>query len=90
MDQDWKNNPKLAGLNQNKLRMLQNLADQGSQKSASDMLPFLLSAANQGKNNGLRFSSEEVSLILEVLKMGKSPEETAKLDRIVNMMRMIQ
>ncbi|HJB29307.1 MAG TPA: hypothetical protein IAA06_11015 [Candidatus Blautia faecavium] len=90
MDQDWKNNPKLAGLDQNKLRMLQNLADQGSQKSASDMLPFLLSAANQGKNNGLRFSSEEVSLILEVLKMGKSPEETAKLDRIVNMMRMIQ
>ena len=49
MDQDWKNNPKLAGLDQNKLRMLQNLADQGSQKSASDMLPFLLSAANQGK-----------------------------------------
>ena len=90
MDQDWKNNTKLAGLDQNKLRMLQNLADQGSQKSASDMLPFLLSAANQGKNNGLRFSSEEVSLILEVLKMGKSPEETAKLDRIVNMMRMIQ
>ena len=90
MDQDWKNNPKLAGLDQNKLRMLQNLADQGSQKSASDMLPFLLSAANQGKNNGLRFSSEEVSLILEVLKKGKSPEETAKLDRIVNMMRMIQ
>lgn len=90
MDQDWKNNPKLAGLDQNKLRMLQNLADQGSQKSASDMLPFLLNAANQGKNNGLRFSSEEVSLILEVLKMGKSPEETAKLDRIVNMMRMIQ
>lgn len=90
MDQDWKDNPKLAGLDKSKLDMLQNLADQGSQKSASDMLPFLLSAANQGKNNGLRFSSDEISLILEVLKMGKSPEEAAKLDRIVNMMRMIR
>mgnify|MGYP003281645084 CR=1 FL=1 len=90
MNQDWKDNPKLAGLDKSKLDMLQNLADQGSQKSASDMLPFLLSAANQGKNNGLRFSSDEISLILEVLKMGKSPEEAAKLDRIVNMMRMIR
>ena len=90
MNQDWKDNPKLAGLDKSKLDMLQNLADQGSQKSASDMLPFLLSAANQGQNNGLRFSSDEISLILEVLKMGKSPEEAAKLDRIVNMMRMIR
>lgn len=90
MNQNWKDNPKLAGLDKSKLDMLQNLADQGSQKSASDMLPFLLSAANQGKNNGLRFSSDEISLILEVLKMGKSPEEAAKLDRIVNMMRMIR
>ena len=90
MNQDWKDNPKLAGLDKSKLDMLQNLADQGSQKSASDMLPFLLSAANQGKNPGLRFSSDEISLILEVLKMGKSPEEAAKLDRIVNMMRMIR
>ena len=70
--------------------MLQNLAEQGTGKNASDMLPFLMNAATQGKNSGLRFSSEEISTVLEVLKMGKSPQEAAKLDRIVSLMRMIR
>lgn len=90
MNEDWKSNPKLADMDQNKLRMLQSLAEQGNGKSAADMLPFLMNAAAQGKNNGLNFSSNEVSTILEVLKMGKSPEEAAKLDRIVSLMKMIR
>ncbi len=90
MNEDWKNNPKLANMDKSKLDMLQNLAAQGSGKSAADMLPFLMSAAAQGKSNGLNFSQGEISAVLEVLKMGKSPEETAKIDRIVNLMRMIR
>ena len=77
-------------MDKNKLEMLQNLAEQGTGKNASDMLPFLMNAATQGKNSGLRFSSEEISTVLEVLKMGKSPQEAAKLDRIVSLMRMIR
>ncbi|MDY3016818.1 hypothetical protein [Blautia sp.] len=90
MDTSWQNNPKLADMDKSKLEMLQNLAEQGTGKNASDMLPFLMSAATQGKNSGLRFSSEEISTVLEVLKMGKSPQEAAKLDRIVSLMRMIR
>lgn len=90
MDTSWQNNPKLANMDKNKLEMLQNLAEQGTGKNASDMLPFLMNAATQGKNSGLRFSSEEISTVLEVLKMGKSPQEAAKLDRIVSLMRMIR
>lgn len=90
MDTSWQNNPKLADMDKSKLEMLQNLAEQGTGKNATDMLPFLMSAATQGKNSGLRFSSEEISTVLEVLKMGKSPQEAAKLDRIVSLMRMIR
>ena len=54
------------------------------------MLPFLMSAAAQGKNSGLNFSPDEISAVLEVLKAGKSPEETAKIDRIVSLMRLIR
>ena len=71
------------------LEMLQNLAEQGSGKSPADLLPFLMGAAAQGKSSGLNFSSEEISAVLEVLKMGKSPEEISKIDRIVNLMKMI-
>lgn len=90
MNEDWKNNPRLSGIDPEKLSMLQGLAQQGSGKSPSDLLPFLMQAASQGKNTGLRFNDQEISAILEVMKMGKSPSEAAKIDRIVNMMKMIR
>lgn len=90
MDTSWQNNPKLADMDKSKLEMLQNLAEQGAGRSASDMLPFLMNAASRGKNSGLSFSQEEISVVLEVLKMGKSPQEAAKLDRIVSLMKMIR
>lgn len=89
-NEDWMKNPKLSGMDQSKLEMLQNLANQGSQKSQSDMMPFLMAAANQGKAGGLSFNSDEISTIIEVIKMGKSPQEAAKLDKIVNLMKMMQ
>ena len=89
MSDDWRNNPRLAGMDQSKLDMLQNLAQQGSTKGINDMLPFLMGAAAQGKKGGLKFNANEISTIIEVLKLGKSPEEIQRLDRIVNLMKMI-
>ena len=89
MDDDWKNNPKLAGMDKSKLDMLQNMAQQGMGKSPSDLLPFIMSAASQGRKSGLKFDNNEINAIIEVLKMGKSPEEAAKLDRVVSLMKMI-
>ena len=65
MNDDWRNNPKLAGMDRSKLDMLQNLASQGSSKGANEMLPFLM-------------------------KMGKSPAEAQKLDKVVNLMKMMR
>ena len=89
MDDDWRNNPKLAGMDKSKLDMLQNMAQQGMGKSPSDLLPFIMSAASQGRKFGLKFDNNEINAIIEVLKMGKSPEEAAKLDRVVSLMKMI-
>lgn len=90
MSDDWKNNPKLSQMDPQKLSMLQNLADQGLGKNPSELMPFIMGAASQGKNAGLNFSSDEISAIIEVLKIEKSPTEIARLDRIVNLMKMIR
>lgn len=89
MENDWKRDPKLNGMDPAKLQMLQALAEQGRGKSMSDMLPFLMSAATQGKQGGLNFNSSERELILDVLKQGKSPEEVAKLNKVISLMSMI-
>lgn len=89
MSDDWRDNPRLAGMERSKLDMLQNLAQQGSTKSVNDMLPFLMGAAAKGKKGGLKFNADEISAIIEVLKMGKSPEDIQRLDKIVSLMKMI-
>ena len=86
MDDNWQDNPKLAGIDKNKLDMLQQMARQGAGKSPSDLLPFIMNAASQGRNAGLNFNNT----ISEIVKMGKSPRERAKLDKVLNLMKMMK
>lgn len=90
LEENWQDNPKLAGMDRSKLDMLQQMAQQGAGKSPSDLLPFIMNAAAKGKSAGLRFNPNEINTIIEVLKMGKSPQERAKLDQVVNLMKMIR
>ena len=49
MNNDWKDDPRLSQMDPQKLSMLQNLADQGLGKNPSELLPFIMGAAAQGK-----------------------------------------
>lgn len=90
LEENWQDNPKLAGMDRSKLDMLQQMAQQCAGKSPSDLLPFIMNAAAKGKSAGLRFNPNEINTIIEVLKMGKSPQERAKLDQVVNLMKMMR
>ena len=49
-----------------------------------------MAAANHGKNQGVKFNTNEMEMIIEVLKQGQSPQEAAKMDKIINLMKMIR
>ena len=44
---------------------------------------------NQKEEGGLNFNADEISAIIDVLKMGKSPQEIQKLDKVINLMKMM-
>ena len=90
MSSDWTKHPNLSGIDPAKLAMLQALASQGSQKKQNELLPFLMSAANASKKNGTQFSRDEMDLIVEVLKTGKSKEEISKIDQMLQIMKMMK
>lgn len=85
----WVDHPDLAGMDAAKLAMLNTLAQQGAGKSPSELLPFLMSAASQNRSRGLRFSSQEMDTIIQVLKIGRSPEEIARMEKIIQMMKLL-
>lgn len=90
MAQEWMNDPTLAGIDPAKMALLNSLVQQGSKKNQNEMLAFLMSAAANSKRNGLQFSPGEMDMIATALKKGKSPQETAKMDRMLSMMKMLR
>jgi len=47
----------------------------------------LITGANK---RGIRFTPEEMSLVLDIIKEGKSKEEQDQIDRMVQMVQMMQ
>lgn len=92
MDSSWMNNPNLNGIDKNKLEMLSQLAMQGQSQAnnQSDLMPFLMMAANSSKEKGMQFSPNEMDMIIEVLKMGKSPQEVAQIEKMLTLMKFMK
>ena len=49
-----------------------------------------MTAANTSKEKGLQFSNAEMELVIQVLKRNKSPEETARIDQMLQMIKMLK
>ena len=65
------------------MQPLTSLAGQAQGKSQNELLPFLMSAAS----GQLSFDPTEIDTIIRVLKIGKSPQETQRIDRMCALMK---
>lgn len=90
MAQEWMKDPTLAGIDPAKMALLNSLVQQGSTKNQKEMMGFLMSVAANSRKNGLQFSPDEMDMITKVLKKGKTSQETAKMDRMLSMMKMLR
>lgn len=68
-----------------KLELIRMAAEQASGKTGRDLAPVMLALITSANRQGIRFSPDEVTLILEILKKGKSKEEQEQIDRTVRM-----
>lgn len=81
-EESWTQNPALSGIDPAKLQMLVSLADQAQGKSQNELLPFLMAAASQTQSKNMGFQQSEIDAIIGVMKLGKSPQEVQKIDRM--------
>ena len=59
-------------------------------KSKMNCSPFSWLPRLQQNRKGSSSPAEEMDLIAEVLKSGKSPEETAQIDKMMHLMKMLK
>lgn len=60
-------------------------ASQTKGKSGKSMVPVMMSIITNANRKGIQFTTEEISLILEILKEGKSDAEKHQIDQMVTM-----
>jgi len=86
----WINHPNLKNIDPRKLKMIAELSNQTNNKSQNELIPFFLAMANKSKQEGLSFSPQEMNVIVNVIKSGKSKEEVQKMDKVLNMMKFMK
>lgn len=82
---DWINDPMLRNMDPMKIELIKTAATQVDGKSGKALPPILMSLIMSANRKGIRFSSEEMTLILNILKQGKSEEEQKQIDKTVEM-----
>ncbi len=60
-------------------------AAQTAGKSGRALAPVMLALITGANRQGIRFSPDEVSLILEILKEGKTKEEQEQIEQTIRM-----
>ena len=85
MENSWMNDESLKDIDSYKLEFLQALMFESNHLKKEKMLPFLMAVAKRGKEKKVSFSEEEINRIIAVLRKQASPEETAKIEKIMAM-----
>ena len=82
---EWMNNPAMKNIDPIKLELIQMAASQTAGKSGRELAPIMMALITNANKKGISFSGDEMSLILEIMKDGKSKDEQAQIDRTINM-----
>ncbi|MCI6553579.1 MAG: hypothetical protein MR430_08630 [Lachnospiraceae bacterium] len=84
---EWMNDPLVAGIDREKLEFLQLLVFEGQKLSKEQLVPFLMSVAQKGKSRNISFDDGEIDAIVTVLRKHSSPEEIEKINKLMSMKR---
>lgn len=85
MQNDWMKDESLKDIDPYKLEFLQALVFETGGLKKEQLLPFLMAVAKRGQEKNISFTDDEISAIIAVIKKNASPEELAKIERIMAM-----
>lgn len=82
---DWLNDPALKDMDPIKKELFRKAASQLQGKSGNSMASVLMTLITSANKRGICFTQEEISLILNIMKQGKTPKEKQQIDQMVQM-----
>ena len=69
-----------------KLELIRSAASKTKGKSGKALAPVMMALITSANKKGIRFTPDEMTMIISILKEGKSEEEQARIDQVLKMM----
>lgn len=85
--EDWLNRPELKQIDPVKLELMKTVITKTKGKSGNDLAPILLSLIMNANKKGIRFSTDEITFIMDLMKEGKTSDEQARIDKTAQMIQ---
>lgn len=82
---EWLNHPAMKNMNPVKLELIKTAAQKTEGKSGKSMVPVMMTLISGAQQKGIRFTPDEMSLIISILKEGKSKEEQTQIENMIKM-----
>lgn len=79
MNHDWKQDPRLKGMDAQKLKYLSELAEKAEHTPKDKMLPLLMNLSGSGNFN---FTDQETDLLVSILTAGMSPAQKNQVETL--------
>lgn len=86
---DWMNSDTFNNMDALKVELIKKAAMQTQGKSGNSLVPIMMSLITNANKQGIRFTSEEVSLLVDAMKEGKSKQEQERIDQTMNMVKTV-
>ena len=82
---DWLNDPALKDMDPIKKELFRKAASQLQGKSGNSMASTMMTLITSANKRGVRFTQEEIALVLKIMKQGKTQKEKQQIDQMVQM-----
>ena len=82
---EWLNHPSMKDMDPIKLELIKNAAKRTEGKNGKSLAPIMMSLITGAQKNGIRFTPDEMTMVIQILKEGKSKEEQAQIDKTIQM-----
>ncbi len=82
MDFNWKDDPRLKGMDAKKLEYLNEFADRVRQAPKDRLMATFLSLNMEASQKGIQFTDQETELLVSILTANMSPSEKKRLDTL--------
>ena len=86
---EWMNNPALKNMDPLKLELIKRAALQSAGRSGKELAPVMMSLISGANQKGIRFRPDEINMVLDIMKEGKTEKERAEIDKTINFARSI-